>query len=214
VNIVEILAPVLGILAFVGYVTCLSKLLWPSLFLTGGLAYVAWQVEPIATGNMLYWGAAAASVIVALLIAVYLPRPSTPLLKQERSATASDIVLDGTNVMYWDGDADLETLHRVVAYLIGKDRHPIVFLDASSRHHLDMPWLDEKGFAKALGLNRSQVMVCPAGTEADAFILKFAREHRLPVVSNDRFGDRAQQAKGLKLIKGGIAAGKPMLQGL
>lgn len=89
-----------------------------------------------------------------------------------------------------------------------------MFLDASTRHHLGDKSLNETGFAKALGLTRNQVMVCPAQTEADAFLLKFAKENGFPVVSNDRFGDRAALAKGLKLVKGVMAGGKPVLQGL
>ena len=57
-------------------------------------------------------------------------------------------------------------------------------------------------------------MVCPARTEADSFILEFAQAQKLPIVSNDRFADRAALAEGLKLIKGGVAGGNLMLHGV
>lgn len=213
---IEILYCVGLVLAFIGYVWCLSRLFWVTLALTAGLGYYMSRTMPPDAATLAYWGAAGGVFLVALMVLYLLPdKPAEPK-NQLRSAKGKgrEIVVDGTNVMYWNGDADLDTLRGVVAYLAGKGLAPIVFLDASSRHHLGDKSLNEKGFANALGLPRDRVMVCPAQTEADAFILKFAKEQDLPVVSNDRFGDRAQQAKGLKLIKGVYTRGKPILEGL
>ena len=211
---VEILTPVICLLAFIGYVACLSRLFWVTVTLTAGLGFYISRSFPFAPETLVYWGAGGGLILTAILALRFLPKPTEPKQKRQRKSKEPQVVIDGTNVMYWDGEADLGTLRAVVDQLKAKGLVPFVFLDASSRHHLGDKSLDEKGFAKALGLMRDCVMVCPARTEADAFILKFAREKGLPVVSNDRFGDRAQQAKGLKLIKGGIAGGRPMLHGI
>lgn len=214
----DILTPLILLLAFIGYITCFVRMFWLTLAGTAALAIVISRDFGFETGNLVYWGAGFSVVLAAVLAATFqreTQRAEAPTKKSGKSRKpSSEVVIDGTNVMYWDGEADLRTLRSVVDQLRSKGKYPFVFLDASSRHHLKDPSLDERGFAKALGLKRDRIMVCPARTEADAFILKYAREHRLPVVSNDRFGDRAQQAKGLKLIKGGVAGGKPILEGL
>lgn len=217
---IEILTPVILLLAFVGYVFCLSRILWVTLGLTAAIGAYFLRGYPFEGANLFYWGVAGGVIFTAWLAAMALRRaePVTkaqPLAKKpKRKNDLPGVVIDGTNVMFWDGEADLRTLRAVVDKLRAKNLSPFVFLDASSRHHLGDKSLNQNGFAKALGVTRDQIMVCPAQTEADAFLLKFAKENSMPVVSNDRFGDRAAQAKGLKLIKGVIAGGKPVLQGL
>ena len=260
---IETLTAFVLLLAFVGYVWCLTRLLWITLAVTGGLAYYFSRNFPIEAANIIYWGMAAGVFVAAVLVMLFVPgqvhapksnakphkkrsssRPkrkkapqARPRSRKQTTASAPkrkpvpqatvvpskrttprtdqrEIVIDGTNVMYWDGEADLRTLRSVVDKLVGKNMLPYVFLDASSRHHLGDTSLNTGSFAKALGLAQGQVTVCPTETDADAFILRFAKEHSLPVVSNDRFGDRTAQAKGLKLIKGVIARGKPIFHGL
>ncbi|MEW9918081.1 hypothetical protein AB2B41_00565 [Marimonas sp. MJW-29] len=213
----DILTPAVLALALVGYVTCFARMFWLTFAGTAVLALLISTTFAFSPENFPYWGAGACIAMAAAYAARFFNvarNRRRAVGKEQHSGAASDVVIDGTNVMYWDGEADLRTLRSVVDQLRGKGMMPFVFFDASSRHHLGDPSLDEKGFAKALGLKRNRIMVCPARTEADAFILKFAREQQLPVVSNDRFGDRAQQAKGLKLIKGGVAGGRPILEGL
>ncbi len=233
---VEILTPIVLLLAFIGYVWCLSRQFWVSVALTAGLAFYVSRSFQFDPAHLIYWSVAVGVFVAALLVMSLLPKgrsaqtapaksvlhkknqrkvsQTTPEQKTHRKKDQPEVVIDGTNVMYWDGEADLRTLRRVVDMLRAKNLLPYVFLDASSRHHLGDKSLNTVSFAAALGLKKDRVMVCPAQTEADTFILKFAKEHSLPVVSNDRFGDRAAQAKGLKLIKGVIANGKPILHGL
>jgi Zc3h12a-like Ribonuclease NYN domain len=210
------------VLAFVGYFACLARFGLITLLASAGFgAYLA-QYYPVQGPNLTYWVVAVLFVLVLAIGARLGRRPavvaaSPPMAPRVKAAAQdlNEIVIDGTNVMYWDGEAaDLSTLRVVVDDLSRRGYAPVVFLDASSRHHLKDKSLNENSFAKALGLPQTQVMVCPAKTEADAFILKFAREQGLPVVSNDRFGDRHEQTKGLKLVKGVIARGKPIFEGL
>ncbi len=216
---IHIIVTIILGLALIGYITCLVRFYWATLIVTmGAVAYLSKEI-PVDAETIAYWGAAALTFAIALTIALILKSKN----KAHRPAGATNpitpsgrrIVIDGTNVMYWDGEtAQLETLRSVVDYLKQRDISPIVFLDASSRHHLKDKSLTEKGFARALALPQKQVMVCPAGTEADVFILKFAKNEGLPILSNDRFGDRSNLAKGTKIVKGVITAGRPILDGL
>lgn len=206
------------LLAFVGYFACLARFGLITLILTAMFgAYLA-QFYPLTGAYQPYWiGAVLLILTLALGARLGKARDIThqPLIQQAPLPDGNEIVIDGTNVLYWDGEqAELSTLRLVVDDLRKRGFAPFVFLDASSRHHLNDTSLSEKSFADALGLPKDNVRVCPAKTEADAFILRFAREQGLPVVSNDRFGDRHQQIRGLKLIKGIIARGKPIFEGL
>ncbi|NNE53910.1 MAG: hypothetical protein HKN30_16095 [Sulfitobacter sp.] len=212
----ESLIPIVLLLALVGYIWCLSRAPMPSLFLTAICVLYLSTERPFDATQITFWAPFGATVAVALAVSLFLRRKegTGTTFKTKSRPTGREIVIDGTNVMYWDGEADLRVLRSVVDYLKAKEFAPYVFLDASSRHHLKDKSLDEARFSKALGLPKKRVMVCPAKTEADAFILRFASEEGLPVVSNDRFGDRAHQAQGLKLIKGIFADGRPILEGL
>jgi Zc3h12a-like Ribonuclease NYN domain len=206
------------VLAFVGYFACLARFGLITLILTALFGAYLSQFYPLTGVYQPYWIGA---TLFVLILALGARLGKTGTSAQDRSAPqgpqpdSKEIVIDGTNVLYWDGEqAELSALCMVVDDLRRRSYAPFVFLDASSRHHLNDTSMTEKSFAKALGLPQSRVRVCPAKTEADAFILKFAREQSLPVVSNDRFGDRHEQTRGLKLVKGIIARGKPIFEGL
>jgi len=216
---IHIISAIILGLALIGYVACLMRFYWGALALTVAAVGYLGALVPLDAQTIPYWGAAALAIVVALtIVSISKGKSDTPSASKSPSRpkpTGRRIVIDGTNVMYWDGDtAQLDTLRSVVDYLKRRDIDPIVFLDASSRHHLKDKSLTERGFAQALGLSQKQVMVCPAGTEADVFILKFAKSEGLPILSNDRFGDRSNLAKGIKIVKGVITAGRPILDGL
>ena len=206
------------ILAFIGYVACVMRARWITLGLTLCLALLTWELSPPGGDTAFYWLGVGVAVLLAVWVA-HLPvlraPPVTaparaPLPRQDQS---NRVVEDGTNVIYWDGDADLHSLILVTDALSKRGLEPMIFLDASTRHHLQDPSLDQHAFADALGLPPAQITICPAGTEADAFIGKYAKSEGLPIVSNDRFGDRAQQAKGIKRIKGVVTDGKVVFEG-
>jgi hypothetical protein len=64
---------------------------------------------------------------------------------------------------------------------------PIIMADAALRHQIDDP-----GRYEAL-VDAGEIRQAPAGTDADYFLLSFARELNAAVVSNDRFRDRQEQ---------------------
>ncbi|MGJ8543999.1 MAG: NYN domain-containing protein [Sulfitobacter sp.] len=139
-------------------------------------------------------------------------RPRSPKTSRAKNP---NIVIDGTNVMFWrDETAQIATLQMVVNQLRQKGFTPMVFLDASSRHHMGDTSYNEAKFAQSLGLPRTQVTVCPAKTEADAFILEYAQPRKLPVVTNDNFRDRPQAARNVRLIHGHFQGQRPVLKNL
>ncbi|OAN72891.1 hypothetical protein A8B82_19665 [Sulfitobacter sp. EhC04] len=213
----QILTPVVLALAAFGYVRLLAAALWLTLLGTAALAGLLSLSYPFVASNALGWGGAALLVLGAIVLSRLgrAPAPVAPPREQIAAKDRQDIAIDGTNVLYWDGeDAELASLRLVVYALVKRKFAPVVFLDASSRHHLKDKSLTEKDFAKALGLPQNRVMVCPAGTEADAFLLQYAKENNMPVVSNDQFRDRAQIAGKLRLVRGIFANGKPIFEGL
>ncbi len=157
------------------------------------------------------WTAIAGLAVILALVFAFLQRGPRPRLEEARP----QIAIDGTNVLFWRGDgAQLVTLRQVVDHLGQSGFDPVVFLDASSRHHIGDKSLNEQRFAAALGVSQERVMVCPAGTEADAFILEYANAQKLPVVSNDQFRDRPKEVRNIKLIKGLFVGDSLILKGL
>lgn len=63
---------------------------------------------------------------------------------------------------------------------------PVIVVDAALRHQID----DRAGYERLV--NEGTLRQAPAGTDADWFILSFARELDARIVSNDRYRDRAK----------------------
>ena len=103
-------------------------------------------------------------------------------------AESKTVIIDGSNVAHSsEGEkALLENIRVVRAKLIDEGYEPVVLADAALRHQID----DEPGF-EAL-VENGTIKQAPAGTDADYFILAFARELGANIVSNDRFKDRVE----------------------
>lgn len=95
-------------------------------------------------------------------------------------------IIDGSNVAHSsEGDqARLENIRLVSRKLVEEGYQPVVVVDAALRHQID----DRTRFEEMVEDGR--IKQAPAGTDADYFILSFARELEAVVVSNDRFKDR------------------------
>ena len=101
--------------------------------------------------------------------------------RQERVA-----IVDGSNVAH-SSEGDVARLHNislVCAKLREDGFQPIVVVDAALRHQID----DVRGYERMV--EKGRIKQAPAGTDADYFILAFARELDAAVVSNDRYKDR------------------------
>jgi hypothetical protein len=97
-------------------------------------------------------------------------------------------IVDGSNVAHASegGEARLENIRLMCDKLREEGLDPIVVVDAALRHQID----DETGFEKLV--DSGVIRQAPAGTDADWFILSFARELEAAIVSNDRFRDHVK----------------------
>jgi hypothetical protein len=97
-------------------------------------------------------------------------------------------IVDASNVAHSsEGDrAVLDNIRVVCDKLVEEGYTPIVVADAALRHQIDDPGQYEEL------VENGTIRQAPAGTDADYFILSFARELDASVVSNDRFRDRQQ----------------------
>jgi len=96
------------------------------------------------------------------------------------------VIVDGSNVAHsTEGDrARLENIRIVSAKLTEEGYEPVVVVDAALRHQID----DATGYEQMV--ENGRIRQAPAGTDADYFILSFARELDAAVVSNDRYRNR------------------------
>lgn len=98
------------------------------------------------------------------------------------------VIIDGSNVAHSsEGEkAQLDNIRVMRDKLVEDGYEPIIVADAALRHQID----DEQGFEHMV--DSGEIKQAPAGTDADFFILSFARELDANIVSNDRFKDRLQ----------------------
>ena len=97
-------------------------------------------------------------------------------------------LVDGSNVAHSsEGDrARLQNIDIVVEKLTEEGYEPIVVVDAALRHQIDDRNLYEQQ------VEDGKIRQAPAGTNADYFLLAFARELDASIVSNDRFRDHQE----------------------
>jgi hypothetical protein len=103
-----------------------------------------------------------------------------------QSGSARIVIIDGSNVAHCsEGEAArLENIELVMRRLAEQGYEPVVLADAALRHQIDRP----EEFEQLV--EAGTIRQAPAGTDADYFILAFARELGAGVVSNDRFRER------------------------
>lgn len=94
-------------------------------------------------------------------------------------------IIDGSNVAHSTerGDPRLSNIRLVCEKLAEEGYEVIVVVDAALRHHID----DADEYERMV--DAGEIRQAPAGTDADYFILSFARELDASVISNDRFRD-------------------------
>jgi len=110
--------------------------------------------------------------------------------KQGGSDAASNVVLvDGSNVAHsTEGErAQVSNIVAIRDKLRGEGLQPIIVADAALRHQID----DANRYEQLI--DAGEIRQAPAGTDADYFILSFARELNASIVSNDRFRDRMKE---------------------
>jgi hypothetical protein len=109
----------------------------------------------------------------------------TPQSKPDVPLTSNVVLVDGSNVAHsTEGPPLVANLEAIRDKLVEEGLEPIIVADAALRHQIDDPGRYEQM------IDDGMVRQAPAGTDADYFILAFARELNASVVSNDRFRDR------------------------
>ncbi len=122
------------------------------------------------------------------------PLESTSEGHTELPAPSEVVLVDGANVAH-SSEGEPPHVSHIVAVrdkLREEGLEPIIVTDAALRHRIDDPAAYERL------IEDGQVHQAPAGTDADYFILSFARELKASIVSNDRFRDRIAQFPELK----------------
>lgn len=119
-------------------------------------------------------------------------------------------IIDGSNVAHsTEGEsAHLANIVLVREKMEEEGYEPIVVVDAALRHQVDKRREYEEM------VEDGTLRQAPAGTDADYFILAFARELDAVVVSNDRFRDREKafpEARD-RVIRFMIVAGEVVLE--
>ena len=120
------------------------------------------------------------------------------------------VIVDASNVAHSTekNSARLTNVRLVRDRLTEDGLTPILVADAALRHQID----DAEGYEALVAAG--EISQAPAGTDADYFILTFARELDASVLSNDRFKDRIAQFPEVKsrIIRYMIVAGEVVLE--
>lgn len=119
-------------------------------------------------------------------------------------------IVDGSNVAYSTerNQPKLGNILLVCDKLREDGLDPVIVVDAALRHQID----DGNRYEEMVQSGR--IRQAPAGTDADFFIVSFARELDAAVVSNDRFRDHANAFPELdeRLIRFMIVNGEVVLE--
>lgn len=139
------------------------------------------------------------------------PRSSSSQYEAQRQAagTSRKAIVDASNVAHaGEQGARLATLLAVRDELRDEGFDPILIADAALRHQIDAKEEYERM------VDSGELQQAPAGTDADYFVLKLAKELDALVVSNDRFRDGGKLADEAKRrqIRFMVVAGEVVLE--
>ncbi|SEM73849.1 Zc3h12a-like Ribonuclease NYN domain-containing protein [Loktanella fryxellensis] len=122
-----------------------------------------------------------------------LSRGPSQLPRAARQAEgAPTIVVDGSNVMHWNGEPSALVLTRVVVALTARGERPHVYFDANVGYKLQDRFLNATAMAFLIGLPPARVTVADRDNPADPLLLDYAIRLGVRVLSNDRFRDWRQ----------------------
>jgi hypothetical protein len=135
---------------------------------------------------------------------------SEPAERSGAQSSAQLVLVDGSNVAH-SSEGEQAVLANIVAVydkLREEGYEAVVVVDAALRHQID----DRAGYERMV--DGGTIRQAPAGTDADYFILSFARELDASIVSNDRFRDRqkAFPDAAKRLIRYMVVKGEVVLE--
>ena len=116
-------------------------------------------------------------------------RPANDGAARDDAPDETRVLVDASNVAHATegGEARLENIRLVTEKLREEGQEAVIVADAALRHQID----DKARYEQMI--EAGQVHQAPAGTDADYFILSFARELNASILTNDRFRDRAAE---------------------
>jgi hypothetical protein len=122
------------------------------------------------------------------------------------------IVVDGSNVMYWqDETPSLDTVRKVVTALRAEGFQPVVWFDANAGYLTLGRYLGPDLLSGQIGVARRHVFVAEKGVPADPLILEGAARLGARVVTNDRYRDWVERFPKVQepgfLVRGRIRDG-------
>lgn len=125
--------------------------------------------------------------------ASHVARRRTGRSRPKAVSKGKPIVVDGSNVMHWGGDASDKVLRGVLNTLKTRGFYPYVIFDANVGYVLADQYLDAAAMSQKCGVPKTRIEVVDKGVVADGVILKYAKRHGVKVVSNDRYRDWSVQ---------------------
>lgn len=138
------------------------------------------------------------------------PAEDTPVNLDVEEDGSRKVLVDASNVAHaTEGDeARLRNITLVTEKLREEGFEPLIVADAALRHQID----DKSAYERLI--DDGVVSQAPAGTDADYFILSFARELNARILTNDRFRDRAEEfpRERDRVIRFMIVAGEVVLE--
>jgi hypothetical protein len=116
------------------------------------------------------------------------PNVHDEAVEEDDNDQSPRVLVDASNVAHSTegGEARLRNIHLVQEKLREEGLEPIIVADAALRHQID----DKAAYERLI--DDGKVHQAPAGTDADYFILSFAREMDARILTNDRFRDRSR----------------------
>ncbi len=161
--------------------TCLVGAVALALVPGGWLPFDAMAAAAILAGLSV-----GAALRVLLLGAARLLRRLAPPVVDTRPR----IVVDGSNVMFWEGEVPrLATVTAVLDTLIARGLAPVVYFDANVGYQLFDRFAGSYAMTGHLPAGVAEVVVVGKGDPADPILIARALADRARIVSNDRFRD-------------------------
>ncbi|MBU9697432.1 hypothetical protein GU927_006185 [Rhodobacteraceae bacterium HSP-20] len=139
--------------------------------------------------------------------------------ERRRAAKAAPrrwVVIDGSNVMYWQDEVpSLQSVSAVVGEVQRAGLTPVVWFDANVGYKVGGGYMNPADLARVLGVSRKQVKVAPKGSPADPLLLEEAAKLGTGVVTNDRYRDWAEAFPAVSepgiLVRGRVEGGTAQL---
>ena len=137
-------------------------------------------------------------------------RPPVSVSKGSRRLAGRTILVDGTNVCFWNRNAaSLVPVLALAKVLDAEGADWQACFDASTRHHLSKGGTGEAAlYEELLRTKPDRFAEAPTGIQADIFLLEAAAaERRSVVITNDRFRDHEERFPFVKKERHRFAPG-------